>query len=357
MPPPTAAPLSSRPFGVLPTGEAVTAYTLRGTAGLVLECLDYGGIVTRLLAPDRAGRLADVVLGLDTLEAYLAGHPYFGAITGRVAGRITGARFTLDGHTHSLAPNDPPNHLHGGLVGFDKQLWQATPLSRPNGAPSLRLSRTSPAGEEGYPGTVRVSVTYTVTADNSFLIETEAETDAPTPLSLTHHSYFNLAGHDSGTVHAHTLQVHADAFAPTNDAFALRGRREPVTAANDFRSPRRLGDAIPGLHQNHGDLYFLDSTSAASLPAPLRPAATFADPASGRILTVTTTEACLQLYTAASLSGALVGKGGHRYPRHAALCLECESYPDGVNTPALGDIVLRPGRVLRHATAYRFTTS
>jgi aldose 1-epimerase len=353
MPPSPATTV--RPFGALPSGEIVTAYTLQGAGGLVLECLDYGGIVTRLLAPDRAGRLADVVLGCDDLAGYLGPQPYFGAIAGRVAGRITGARFALDGVTYPLAPNDAPNHLHGGLRGFDKQLWRAESASRPDGAPSLRLSRTSPAGEEGYPGTVRVAVTYTVTADNTFLIETEAETDAPTPFSLTHHGYFNLAGHDSGPVHDHTLQVHADICAATDAAMTLLGRREPVNAANDFRSPRRLGDAIPGLFQQHGDLYFLHS---AASPAILRPAATLADPTSGRILEVTTTEACLQLYTGDCLDHVLpvVGKGGHRYARHAGLCLECEGYPDGANTPALGDIVLRPGRVHRQATAYRFST-
>ncbi len=345
---------NSRPFGTLPTGEAVTAHTLRGADGLVLECLNYGGIVTRLLAPDRAGRLADLVLGLDNLASYLAPHPYFGAIAGRVAGRVTGARFTLDGRSRPLVANDAPNHLHGGLRGFDKHLWRAEPVSRPDLSPSLRLSRLSPAGEEGYPGNVHVSVTYTVTPDNTFLIETEARTDAPTPFSLTHHGYFNLSGHDSGPVHGHTLQVHADAYAPADEFMTLLGRREPLAPANDFRSPRLLGEAISGLHQHHGDLYFLPPVSSGSAP---RPAATFSDPASGRILTVTTTEACLQLYTAASLSGALVGKDGHRYARHAGLCLECEGYPDGANTPSLGDIILRPGRPRRQTTAYRFTSA
>lgn len=343
----------SRLFGQLPSGETVTAHTLRGTGGLVLECLDYGGIVTRLLAPDRVGRLADVVLGFDNFDAYLAPHPYFGAIAGRVAGRITGGRFTLDGHDYALAVNDPPNHLHGGPRGFDKYLWSAAPVSRPDGAPSLRLTRTSPDGEEGYPGNVRVAVTYTVTADNTFLIETEAVTDAPTPFSLTHHSYFNLGGHDSGPITAHTLQVFADAYAPTDAAMTLLGRREPVTSANDLRAARRIGDVIPGLHQHHGDLYFLPDSSTA----PARTAAILSDPSSGRILTVDTTEACLQLYTGASLDGTLAGKSGHRYVRHAGLCLECEGYPDSPNTPALGDITLRPGAPQRHTTAYRFTNT
>lgn len=341
-----------RRFGTLPTGEAVTAYTLAGVGGLSLECLDYGGIVTRLLVPDRDGRLADVVLGCDDLAGYLAPQPYLGALIGRVAGRITRARFTLDGATRLLASNDPPNHLHGGNRGFDKFLWQARSVARSDGSPSLRLSRTSPAGEEGYPGTVRVAVTYTVTADNAFLMEIEAQSDAPTPFSLTHHGYFNLAGHDSGPVSDHLVQINADACAPVDGATTLLGRREPVAPANDFRAPRLLGEALPGLYLNHGDLYFLPRASSARL------AARVTHPRTGRILEVTTTEDCLQFYAGAIFGRvAVTGKGSHRYVAHAGLCLECEGYPDGANTPALGDIVLRPGRVLHHATSYRFTTA
>lgn len=340
-----------RSFGFLPTGEPVNAHTLTNAAGASVTVLTLGGIVTSLSMPDRSGRLADLVLGLPSLDAYLAGHPYFGAIAGRVAGRVTGSRFTLDGVTYPLAANDTPNHLHGGLRGFDKHLWSAAPVPLPDGADSLRLTRLSPDGEEGYPGNVTVSFTYTLTADNTLVIDTEASTDRATPFSLTHHSYFNLGGHDSGSVADHTLQIHADAYAPTDAALTLLGRREPVTAATNFRRPRRVGDALPLLHQHHGDLYFLPSS-----PGP-RTAARLADPASGRILTVTTTEACLQLYTGVALDGSLTGKSGRPYARHAGLCIECEGYPDGANTPALGDIILRPGAPLRHTTTYAFTTA
>jgi aldose 1-epimerase len=350
---------SSTPFGFLPDGRAVHQWSLVGAGGLVLECLDYGGIVARLLVPDRQGQLTDVVLGCDTLDGYLAPQPFMGAIVGRVAGRITGARFNLDGRTYPLAANDAPNHLHGGPLGFDKQLWHADPVSRPDGAPSLRLSRLSPDGEEGYPGNVSVSVTYTVTADNSFLIESEAATDSPTPFSLTHHGYFNLSGHGSGTVENHLVQIHSDACAPTDVAGGLLGRRETVLPANDFRSPRRLGDALPGLFERHGDLYFLDPAAAPSVatPVPGRASALLVDPASGRILTVTTSESCLQLYAGAVFGRLPVtGKGGLRYPAHAGLCLECEGYPDAPNSPALGDITLRPGHPVRHTTVYAFST-
>ena len=346
---PRLSPPLPATFGILPDGRAVTHWTLRGPGGLMLECLDYGGIVTRLLVPDREGRAVDVVLGCDTLEGYLAPHPYFGAIAGRVAGRITGARFTLDGREHRLAANHGPNHLHGGLRGFDKQLWSALPVSRPDGAPSLRLSRISPDGEEGYPGEVAVSVTYTVTADNTFLIETEARASAATPFSLTHHSYFNLAGEGSGDIADHTLQILADAYAPADADMGLLGRRDPVTPANALRSPRRLGDVIPGLHQHHGDLYFLPPS-----PAP-RLAAVLDHPPTRRRLAVTTDEACLQFYTGAHFDGSLLGKSGRPYHRHAGLCLECEGYPDAPNSPALGDITLRPGQLHRRSTAYSFS--
>ncbi len=341
--------MSPLPFGTLPTGESVEAYTLAGSGGLSLQILTYGGIVTHLHAPDRQGRLADVVLGFDRPADYLAPHPYFGAIAGRVAGRVTGARFTLDGHTYPLAVNNGPNHLHGGGRGFDKHVWKATPLSRPDGAPSLRLSRVSPDGEEGYPGAVTVSVTYTVIADNAFVIDTEASTDRATPFSLTHHSYFNLAGEGSGSVAGHELQIHADAYAPADERMTLLGRREPVAPANDFRVARPVGETVDGLHLRHGDLYFLPGDG-------LREVARFADPASGRALTVSTTEACLQIYTGVSLDGSLTGKSGRAYGPHAGLCLECEGYPDGANTPALGDIILRPGHPLRQTTVYSFST-
>lgn len=342
--------MHTRPFGTLSTGQTVSAYTLRGSGGLELECIPYGCIITRLLVPDRSGRLEDVVLGFPRLEDYLAPHPFFGAIAGRVAGRITGGRFSLDGRNYPLHVNDAPNHLHGGLRGFNKHLWNATPVNRSDGAPSLRFSRLSPDGEEGYPGNLTVAVTYTVSADNSLIVETEAATDRATPFSLTQHSYFNLAGEGSRAITDHTLQVLADSTAAADNDMTLLGRREPVTGANDLRSPRRLGDVIPGLHQNHGDLYFLPDSAGA-----LREAARLHDPHSGRTLTVRTTEPCLQIYTGAGLDSTLVGKSGKPYQPFAGLCLECEGYPDGPNTPALGDIILRPEHAHRSVTSYSFS--
>ena len=339
---------SSRPFGFLPTGEPIEIHQLNNATGMSVNILTLGGIVSSLKIPNRHGELADVVLGFDTLPPYLAPHPYFGAIAGRVAGRITNAEFTLEGIKYPLARNNPPNHLHGGDRGFDKHLWSASSVTRADGAESLRLSRVSLDGEEGYPGNVSVSVTYTITPNNALMIETEASTDRATPFSLTHHSYFNLAGEGEGSAGNHVLQIHADTYAPTDASMTLLGRRESVTPANDFRLPRRVGDAIPGLHQEHGDLYFLSGTGP-------REVANLIEPNSGRRLTVSSTESCLQLYTAKSLDGTLTGKSGRIYQAHAGLCLECQGYSDGANTPALDEIILLPDRTLRQTTIYAFS--
>ena len=345
-----AEKVAQTPFGRLAHGEPVDAYRLAGANGLTLTAIPYGGIVTRLLVPDGRGDLADVVLGFDDLAGYLGPHPFFGAIAGRVAGRISGARFTLEGRDHSLEANDPPNTLHGGSNGFDKQMWDAVPVTRPDGAASLRLSRVSPDGEAGFPGNVAVAVTYTVADDNRFVIDVEATTDAATPFSLTHHSYFNLGG--AGTIAGHELQVFASDVAAHDGQSTLLGRREPVDGRpGDLRQPRRLGDVIPHLAGQHGDLYFVDRPAGAAIAR----AARLVDPSSGRVMTVNTTEDCLQFYTGTKLDGSLVGKGGRRYESLAGLCLECECYPDGANVPSLGDIILRPGRTLRQTTEYAFS--
>lgn len=347
-----ASPISSRSFGVLPAGQTVEAWTLSGRGGLVLEAITYGGIVTRLLAPDRNGNAGDVVLGFNDLDSYLAGHPYFGAITGRVAGRIAGAAFTLEGNTYRLAQNDPPNHLHGGIVGFDKRLWSATQADREDGAPSLRLSYHSPDGEEGYPGNVRVTVTYTVTHDNVFLIETEAASDRTTPLSLTHHSYFNLAGEASGSIADHLLEIFSSEFVLVDEHLTATGRLESVSRhGNDFQTPRRMGDMIGQLFQGHGDLYALPKRAGSEM----RMAARVEDPASGRVMTVSTTESYLQLYTGSHMNGVRKGKSGAGYARHSGLCLECEGYPDASNAARRSEILLHPGQVQRHATAFAFS--
>ena len=336
----------------MPTGERIDEYTLTNIRGLSLKVITYCGIITKLHVPDKNGLLADVVLGFNNLEQYLAGHPYFGCITGRVAGRLTHGKFSLDGKNYSLAINDPPNHLHGGKMGFDKRIWRAEIISEKE--PRLRLSYFSPDNEEGYPGNVQVNVFYSLTDANEFVIEYEAVTDQATPLNLTNHSYFNLAGEGSRRIDDQVLQIFADDYAPADETMTLLARRESVAGcANDFTRARRIGDALPGLWKNHGDVYFIRPRGNSKLA----PVAKLFDPHSGRVMEISSTEPCLQLYTGVSLNGTLIGKSGRSYGQHGALCLECEGHPNGVNAPQLGDIVLRPSVTYRQTTVHTFSVA
>ena len=349
----TTTPLS-RHFGSLPTGEAVEAWTLTGNSGLTLEAITYGGIVTKLLYPEASGHWVDLVLGFSDLQPYLDGHPYFGAIVGRVAGRMSDASFVVDGNTIHLPANEPPHHLHGGMQGFDKKLWTSTALTTADGAPSLRLTYCSPHDEEGYPGMVRVSVTYTITNDNAFVIDTHACTDRATPVSLTHHSYFNLAGEGSGSIAGHTLQVNADEFIETRDDLSLADRLKSVDGlADDLRQPTPLTATLHHLTQDHGALYAVPRPAVTGQPVKI---AVLAHPASGRTLTCSTTNPYLQLYTASHFDGSIVGKAGRPYEKYAGICLECEGYPNGASRPDLGDIVVRPDLPQRHRTIYAFAS-
>lgn len=345
--------ITKKNFGQLPSGETVDEYTLTNSRGLSAKVITYGGIITELHVPDRQGKFADVCLGLPSLDGYLAGHPYFGCITGRIAGRLTSGTFTLDGKSYSLAINNAPNHLHGGNTGLDKRVWSAEIVKHSSGSDALRLSYLSPDGEEGYPGNVRIAVTYVVPEANELTIEYEATTDKATLLSLTNHAYFNLAGEGSGRVDDHVLQIFSDEIAPAGEAMTLVDHRESVSGkAGDFTKPRRVGDALPGLWFNHGDNYFLRAKPAG---AAFTPAARLSHPASGRILEIATTEPCLQFYSGSSLDGTVTGKAGRRYEKHDALCLECQRYPNAINAPHLGNITLRPGETYRQTTVHTFS--
>lgn len=344
--------ISRSGFGHLPSGEEIDEYTLINTQGAILKIITYGGIITQLHVPDSKGCNADVVLGFSNLAGYLAKHPYIGAIIGRVAGRITAGKFSLEGKNYHLAINDPPNHLHGGFNGFDKRVWKAGPLTRNDGAPSLQLKYRSVDGEEGYPGDVDVAVTYTLSAENEVIMEYEAKTTKATPLSLTNHSYFNLAGEGSGTVKDHILQILTHDYVPTNEEMTLQGRIESVLGkANDFTAPQRIGDALTHLLKNHGDNYLFSGTTSG-----LRPIAKVMESQSKRMLEVFSTEPCLQFYSGVYLDGTLIGKSGKPYGAHAGFCLECQGYPDGVNSPEIGDIILMPGETYRQTTIYKFST-
>lgn len=342
--------MTSQPFGTLPDGTAVEKYTLSNASGASADVITYGGIITALRVPDRNGKLADVVLGFDTLQAYLAGHPYFGAIIGRIAGRVTAGKLRLPDGTRDLVLNDGPNHLHGGRVGFDKRVWTVKSAT----VSSLVLFYHSPDGEEGYPGNLDVTVTYTLTDKNELVVESHATSDRVTPLSLAQHSYFNLAGEGSGDVLDHEVQIMPDVIVPAADgAMTLSGKLTPVAGTgNDFSQPRRLGAALPGLFRAHGENYFIRAT-ATTEPTPV---ARVVHPASGRVLTVSTNDCALQFYTGVSLDGTLKGKSGRAYTAHHGLCLECQGYPDGAHRPDLGDTLVQPGVPQVRKTIYAFSS-
>lgn len=347
--------MSPLPFGTLPTGETIDAWTLSNATGASAQIITLGGIITHLRVPDRDGRLDDVVLGFDSLAPYAAGHPHFGAITGRIAGRLRGGGFTLDGQRYELARNEGDNHIHGGNVGLYMRVWKAEAVTRVDGADSVRLTYRSPNGEEGYPGNVNLAVTYTLTDAGELIMETEAVADRVTPISLTQHSYFNLAGEAAGHIDDHVVEIFADEFVPMAADSTLTGRRESVSGQpNDLRAPHRLGDVRPRLFKSHGDLYLVPRAFG---DAGLVTIARISEPGSGRVLTVSTTETCCQFYTGVNLDGSCVGKSGRAYEPHAAFCVECEGYPEAVDTPGFGDILVRPGQPQRHTTVYAFSAT
>lgn len=343
--------LESREFGSLPDGRKVAAWILRG-GGMEVEVLTYGGIVSRVLAPDREGELADVVLGFAELDPYLGGHPYFGATVGRVAGRITGGTFSLEGKTYSLPINDPPNHLHGGPGSIDKRLWEAEPVERSDGSASVRLRLHSPEGDLGFPGDLDIAVTYTLTESGQFIFETEARSNCSTPVSLTHHSYFNLGGEGSGDIFDHQLQIDSRSLFLSDEKMTLLDEAQALSGQpGDFRESKRLGDAVPDLWQRHGDFYWLGKAETC------RPVATLRHPRSGRLMEVATDHDCIQMYTGVGLDGSHVGKSGRVYETFGGVCLECEGYPNAIGDSAkdgFGDIVVRPGETQRHKTIYTF---
>lgn len=339
-------------FGTLANGQNIESWTLAGSQGLVLEVLTYGGIVRRLLAPDRNGRVDDVVLGYGDLEGYLNDPFFMGATAGRVAGRIAGGRLKLAEGIYFLPINDPPNHLHGGPEALNTKVWKAEPFQRTDGAASLKLSYISPDGEKGYPGEVKLSVVYTVTANNEFIYETFAEADRPTPVSLTHHSYFNLSGEGQGDILEHRAEIFSSHTVAADKAMTLLNQLAAVDdSPADMRQVVRLGDVVPEIWERHGDLYWLGADKA------MKPAARISDPGNGRVLTVSTTNPCLQTYFGAALNGNFVGKSGRGYERFGGFCMECEGYPEAANIAGFGDIMVLPGQTQYTSTVYAFSHS
>ncbi|HWP99126.1 MAG TPA: aldose epimerase family protein [Vicinamibacterales bacterium] len=349
--------MTRAPFGRTPDGTAVEAFTLASGRGVELQAITYGGIIVSLRAPDREGRAADVVLGYENLDGYLRDNsPYFGAIIGRYANRIGGARFTLDGHTYRLAANDGPNHLHGGLRGFDKRVWTAEPFERAAEA-GVVLRYVSPDGEEGYPGRLEARVTYTLTARNELIVDYEATTDRPTVVNLTQHSYFNLTG-GTRDILGHELWIDADRYTPVDEGLIPTGELAPVEGTPfDFRKPMPIGARIdtphPQLQRGRGYDHNFVLTGWRPGGEPRR-VARLVDPSSGRTLEVATTEPGLQLYTGNFLDGRITGKGGRVYARRWGLCLETQHFPDSPNRPEFPSTVLRPGATYRSRTIFTF---
>ena len=343
--------IQSENFGKLSDGSIVKRYTLKNSNGIIARVMEYGAILTELWVPDRNGRSGNVVLGFDNLNQYLNGHPFFGATTGRYANRIAQGRFTLDGKEYTLATNNGPNALHGGLKGFDKQLWKSEILPARPGEQSIRFTYLSKDGEEGYPGNLSVTVVYTLTDDNALRIDYTATTDQPTVVNLTNHSYFNLAS--GGDILNHEVRIAADRYTPVNDQLIPTGELAPVTGTPlDFQKSTAIGERISKLQPTPGgyDHNFVLKRSGPGLEA----VAWVSEPTAGRTLEVLTTEPGMQLYTANFLDGKLKGVNGIIYHKHSALCLETQHFPDSPNNPKFPSTTLRPGETYKTTTVYRF---
>ncbi len=339
-------------FGKLKDGTPIEIYTLTNRNGLRARIMTYGATVTELHVPDRNGKPGDVVLGFDRLETYEKGHPFFGSTVGRFANRIAKGRFTLNGKTYTLATNNGPNHLHGGLKGFDKRVWKAAPRRNSAAGPSVRFTYTSRDGEEGYPGTLNVAVVYTLTNRNALRIEYAATTDKATPVNLTNHSYFNLAGR--GTVLGHQVRLNAARYTPSDETLIPTGRIAMVkNTPLDFTALRPIGARINDVGKNptgYDHNYVKNGGERFGL------AARVYEPTTGRVLEMYTDEPGFQFYTGNFLDATLTGKNGVVYEKHAGFCLEAQHYPDSPNKPMFPSVILRPGQTYRQRTEYVFST-
>ncbi len=350
--------LGTQPFGELPDGGKPTLYTMTNAKGMHVELTNYGGIITRVLVPDSKGKLEDVVLGYDKLEDYVKATPYFGAIVGRYGNRIARGKFTLDGKEYTLATNNGPNHLHGGKKGFDKVLWAAEPVWQGDEV-GVKLTYVSRDGEEGYPGTLKATVSYFLTPDNAIRIEYLATTDKPTPVNLTNHSYWNLTGNVKRDILDHVLTINADRFTPVDQTLIPTGELASVEGTPlDFRKPTAIGARISADDQQikFGGGY--DHNYVLNRQGPgLSLAARVEEPDSGRVMEVLTTEPGVQFYSGNFLDGSNVGKGGVAYKHRYGFCLETQHFPDSPNQPKFPSTILKPGvDEYKTTTVYRFST-
>ena len=335
-------------------GRPVNLYTLTNAHGLELQAMNYGAIIVSLKVPDRKGQMADIVLGHENFEGYIPNPPFFGALVGRYANRIANATFTLDGKKYSTPKNDGPNTLHGGTEGFDKRMWDGEPVK---GKSAVAFTYTSKDGEAGFPGNLKVKVTYTLNDDNEVVIDYEATTDAPTVLNLSQHSYFNLKGEGNGDILDHEIMINADRFTPVDKNLIPTGELRPVKGTPfDFTTSRKIGARIEDNYEQlvlgHGyDHNFVINRKGAGLTL----AARVYEPTSGRVLEVSTTQPGVQFYSGNFLDGSYTGKAGVKYARRTGFCLETQHYPDSPNQPAFPTTLLKPGETLHTETIFAFS--
>ncbi|MCR5887579.1 galactose mutarotase [Hymenobacter sp. J193] len=349
----SAAVPASASFGKTTDGTEVKLYTLTNAHGLKATITNYGGTLTSLLVPDKDGKLGDVVLGFDDVSGYQSpafrkSNPYFGALIGRYGNRIKAGKFTLDGKEYTLAKNNGANTLHGGNKGFDQVIWQAEPGSSAEG-PTLKLTYLSKDGEEGYPGNLRVTVTYTLTQDDALKIDYSATTDKATPVNLTNHAYFNL-NHGAGKdILGHEVTLPADRYTVVDAGLIPTGELRPVRGTPfDFTAPHAIGERIAQVPGGYDHNWVLNQNTG------MHAAATVYEPTTGRTMTVTTTEPGIQFYTGNFLDSTLTGKGGTVYGKHAGFCLETQHFPDSPNQPKFPSTILKPGDTLKSTTIYQF---
>jgi aldose 1-epimerase len=349
--------IKEQPFGQTPDGHKVKLYTLTNSNGLKTRIMTYGAIVVSLEAPDRNGKFDDITLGYDDLAGYVKNNPYFGIIAGRYANRIAKGRFTLDGTTYQLATNNGENHLHGGVKGFDKVVWDGESFEQSD-AVGVKLTYLSRDGEEGYPGNLKCSVTYTLTNNDELKVSYEAQTDKATPVNLTHHSYFNLAGQDKGDILGHELMINADRFTPTDKGSIPTGVLQSVKGTPmDFTKPCAIGTHINDdfeqlkFGQGYDHNWVLNKKGKE-----LTLAARAYEPNSGRVLEIYTTEPGVQFYSGNFLDGSITGKQGKVYKHRYGFCLETQHFPDSPNKPDFPSTILRPGQKYTQLTVHKFYT-
>lgn len=348
--------IERRPYGEV-EGNAVDLYTLTNANGLEMRVTNYGGIVVSCMVPDRAGHTEDIVLGYNQLEGYVKNNPYFGCIVGRYGNRIAQAKFTLEGQEYTLAQNDGENNLHGGIKAFDKVVWDARARMGDERV-GVAFQYRSQDGEEGFPGNLDVTVTYTLTNDDAFRIDYFATTDKTTVVNLTNHSHWNLAGEGSGDILGHELMLNADHFTPVDEGLIPTGIETIEGTPFDFRIPTAIGARIDNDDEqlNFGKGYDQNWVLNKEQEGAMTLAATVYEPQTGRFMEVFTTEPGIQFYTGNFLDGTVIGKSGKAYESRNAFCLETQHYPDSPNNPDFPSVVLKPGEEYKTATIYKFST-